>query len=72
LNFDKYYIVLLKKGPAWTPDVTPELETLQEHHLAHLTQLREAGQMSVAGPVEDHSEAGDVRGISVFPATAGA
>lgn len=70
MNFDKYYLVLLKKGPAWTPDVTPELEALQERHIAHLAQLHEAGHMSIAGPLEDHSEAGNIRGISIFPVAA--
>jgi uncharacterized protein YciI len=70
MNFDKYYIALLKKGPTWAPDSTPELEALQVRHLAYLGQLGAAGQLSIAGPVEDHSEIGDVRGISVFPATA--
>ena len=70
MKFDKYYVALLKKGASWTPDSSPELDALQARHLAHLGQLHEAGQMSIAGPVEDHSEMGDVRGISVFPATA--
>jgi uncharacterized protein YciI len=70
MNFDRYYVVLLKKGPTWTPEATPELEALQERHLAHLGQLHAAGQLRIAGPVEDHNKTADIRGISIFPATA--
>ncbi len=70
MTFDKYHVVLLKKGPTWTPESTPELDKLQEDHLAHLRELHQAGQMSIAGPVQDFSAEGDIRGISVFPETA--
>jgi len=70
MEFDKYYVVLLKKGPIWTPESSPELDALQARHLAHLGQMHQAQQLSIAGPVEDHAEAQNIRGISVFPATA--
>jgi hypothetical protein len=39
------YLVLLVRGPAWTPEETEELERLQIAHLAHLKRLRDSGQM---------------------------
>jgi hypothetical protein len=30
-----YYIYLLRKGPAWSPADTPEINALQEAHLAN-------------------------------------
>ena len=33
-NMTIYYIFLLKKGPTWSPDETPEINALQDAHLA--------------------------------------
>lgn len=58
-----YYICLLRKGPAWTAEETPELEELQKRHVAHNMELIAAGAKLAAGPVDDGS---DIRGISIF------
>ena len=42
-----YYIFLLKKGPTWSPDPTPEVEALQEAHLANLRRLGEMGKLVI-------------------------
>ena len=65
MELDQYYVVLLKKGPVWTSEPTPELEALQQQHLAHLSSMGAAGKLSIAGPVEAHA-ASDLRGISIF------
>ena len=65
--FRTYYIVFLRKGPTWTPPGTPELKELQEHHLAHLKRLAEAGPLAAAGPTDDHGD-GNLRGICIFDA----
>ncbi|MCO6451516.1 MAG: hypothetical protein J5I90_12075 [Caldilineales bacterium] len=65
MEFDHYFVVFLKKGPTWTPESSPELDRLQEGHLAHLAQLAADGYLLLNGPVQDHSS-GDVRGISVY------
>jgi uncharacterized protein YciI len=57
-----YVFGLLKKGPKWTPDETPELRALQEKHLAHLERLGREGKLVAAGP----SGEGDLRGILIF------
>ncbi len=66
MEFSEYYVVFLRKGPAWTAKSSPELDALQARHLAHLDALRAAGRLALAGPVEVHSES-DLRGISIFP-----
>ena len=38
-----YYVYLLKKGPMWSPDSTPEIEALQAAHLANLGRLGREG-----------------------------
>jgi uncharacterized protein YciI len=63
MELEIFYLVLIKKGPRWTPEETPELERLQEAHLAHINQLHEQGSLVAAGPIDDGSE---LRGISVL------
>ena len=65
MDFDQYYVVILKKGPNWTGEPTPELEALQSRHLAHLRQLHEQGLNLISGPIEDHGGM-DRRGISIY------
>jgi len=57
------YLRLLKRGPIWTPEETPELERLQEAHLAYNRKLYEAGKLILNGPMLDN---GDLRGASIM------
>ena len=66
MEFKKYYIVFLKKGPLWTDKATPALEALQEEHMAHIRSMAEGGRLVLAGPVADHSDAADIRGIHLM------
>ncbi len=59
------YLVLLKKGPTWTPDVTPASQAVQDAHMANIRAMHQARKLVVAGPVEDQA---DLRGIFVFQA----
>jgi uncharacterized protein YciI len=59
------YLVLLKKGPAWTPEVTPATQAIQEAHMANIRAMWQAHKLVIAGPVEDQA---DLRGIFVFQA----
>jgi len=62
-----YYIYLLKKGPAWSPDETPEIEALQEAHLDNLKRLADLGKLVLNGPLLDSfATSGDIRGIGVL------
>lgn len=58
-----YYLKLLYRGPTWTPEESPELERLQEAHLAHNRHLAEIGKQVISGPCTD---GGDLRGVSVL------
>jgi uncharacterized protein YciI len=65
-----YYIYLLKKGPAWSPDETPEIEALQEAHIANLKRLHETGKLVLNGPLLDSfATSGEIRGIGVLKTT---
>jgi uncharacterized protein len=66
-NMTIYYIFLLKKGPTWTPDPTPEVQALQEAHLANLRRLGEMGKLVLNGPLLDSfATSGEIRGIGVL------
>ena len=62
-----YYVFLLKKGPIWSPDETPEINALQESHLANMRRLGEIGKLVLNGPLLDSmSTNGEIRGIGVL------
>jgi uncharacterized protein YciI len=69
MNSAVYYVYLLKKGPTWSPDETPEIEALQAAHLANLQRLREEGRLVLNGPLLDSFQlSGEIRGIGVLKA----
>ncbi len=66
-NMTIYYVFLLKKGPTWSPDATPEINALQEAHLANLRRLGEMGKLVLNGPLLDSfATSGEIRGIGVI------
>jgi uncharacterized protein YciI len=62
-DLSTYYFGFLKKGAAWTPERTPETQTIQEGHMAHLNASAKSGKLVIAGPMGDN---GDIRGILVY------
>ncbi len=62
-NMIVYYLRLLKRGPLWTPEETPEVERLQAAHLAYGQKLREEGKLILNGPLLDN---GNLRGVGIF------
>lgn len=57
-----YTLVLLKTGPAKDLDSATASRT-QRDHLIHLFSLRDAGKLSIFGPLADQT---DLRGIAIF------
>lgn len=49
----KYFLVLLKKGPNRTQSKEEETE-IQKKHMAHISWLAEQNYISIAGPSENH------------------
>jgi hypothetical protein len=65
LEFDSYIVALLLR-PADAPDLPkPELEKLQEQHLANMGRLAKEGKLFKAGPAEDYS-GHNIRGIFIL------
>ena len=62
---EAYQLVLLKRGPAWTPEVTAATQELQKRHFAHLEKLAEDGKLVLAGPFSDQADPA-LRGASIF------
>lgn len=60
-----YYLRLLKRGPVWTPEETPEVMRLQAAHLDYGRKLREAGRLILNGPLIDN---GMLRGAGILRA----
>lgn len=64
-NMESYQLVLLRRGPSWTPEVTPEVMEIQKQHIAHLQAHGEAGHIVIAGPFGDQEDA-TLRGMCLY------
>jgi uncharacterized protein YciI len=67
---DAVVVVLLRRGPAWTAEVTPGNEALQQAHASYLMKPGETGALLMAGPLSAHPTAEDVRGLVLVRAKA--
>jgi uncharacterized protein len=64
-----YYVYLSRKGPSWSPEETPEIDKLQQEHVANLRKLREEGKLVLNGPLLDSLQlSGEIRGMGVLKA----
>lgn len=62
-----YHIFLLKQGPTWSPESTPEIDELQKAHLANYKRLAEMGKLVLTGPfLDSFATDGDLRGMGVL------
>jgi uncharacterized protein YciI len=61
-----YYLVLLRRGPNWTADVTPKIEELQKQHLAHINRMAETGDLVLAGPFLEQTGDSALAGLFIF------
>lgn len=62
---EPYQFGLLTRGPKWTAENTPEIQKLQEGHMANINKMAQLGKLMAAGPIADN---GDLRGIFIFRA----
>jgi uncharacterized protein YciI len=53
-----YFVVVLRRGPAWSPDRTPEVQAIFEGHMAHLERMAALGKMVLAGPFDAPKDGG--------------
>ena len=63
------YVFILRKGPTWSPEETPEIAALQDAHLANFRRLEDMGKLVVNGPfLDSFATNGEVRGMGVLRA----
>jgi uncharacterized protein len=61
-----YYMVLLRRGPAWTATATPESSAVSKGHMENINRLTAAGKMVVAGPFLDQTGAQALTGLFIL------
>jgi uncharacterized protein YciI len=61
-----YYMVFLRRGPAWTTAITPETTKVNQGHRANIDRLTKEGLMVVAGPFEGTSGDRALAGIFIL------
>jgi uncharacterized protein YciI len=62
-----YYLVILERGPAWSPDDTPENRKLGEAHMANIRAMGASGKLVLAGPFEaDAADRDAAAGLFLF------
>ncbi len=61
-----YYMVFLRRGPAWTAAATPEATKVSQGHRANIDRLTKEGLMVVAGPFEGTSGDRALAGIFIL------
>jgi uncharacterized protein YciI len=65
MEFDRYTLVLLRRGARALEFSDDELRELQAQHLAHLDAMRDRGFMLVGGPFDDQADE-TFRGMSLY------
>jgi uncharacterized protein len=63
MSLTVYHFGLIRRGPKWTAERTPETEKLQAGHMANINAMAAAGKLVIAGPFEN---GGDYAGVFVF------
>lgn len=67
LKMRSYFLVLLRRGPAWTAETTPETKKLFEGHMANIVAMGKSGKLLIAGPMDaDPADRTAVAGIFLF------
>ena len=61
-----YYMVFLRRGPAWTAATTPEATAVSRGHRENIDRLTKEGLMVVAGPFEGTSGDRALAGIFIL------
>ncbi len=62
----EYFVVILKCGPKWTAEMTPEIEKVLEGHFANIKKLTKEGKLAVAGPFFGQEGEGALAGLFIF------
>jgi uncharacterized protein len=61
----EFHMALLKRGPQWTAEKTPQRAEVTAQHVAYFKSLIDSGKAVIGGPLTDESE---IRGLYVLRA----
>jgi uncharacterized protein YciI len=61
----EFHMALLKRGPNWNAEKTPQKEEVVNHHRAYVVSLLDSDKAVIAGPLTDD---GEIRGLYVLRA----
>ena len=62
----RYNMVFLRRGPAWTPESTPQTKAIFEGHMANIRRLAAEGKLVIAGPFLEQMGKGSLAGLFIF------
>jgi hypothetical protein len=62
-KLEKFYMVLLAKGPNWKAGETPEYKHMLSEHMTKVSALAKSGKVVLAGPVLNDAR---LSGVGVF------
>jgi uncharacterized protein YciI len=63
-GFEKYTLVLLKRGEKWNPNAPEFIDVIRQHH-ALVKQMIDQGSLAIAGPFAPGDQ-GELLGVSIF------
>ena len=67
LEMRSYFLVLLRRGPAWTPEKTPETKKIFEGHMANIEAMANSKKLLIAGPIDaPETDPNALAGIFLF------
>jgi uncharacterized protein len=52
----EFHMALLKRGPQWSAEKTPQRKEVHDQHVAYFTSLLDSGKAVIGGPLTDESE----------------
>jgi len=61
-----YTIVLLRRGPTWSNETSPEAVAIGAGHMDYIHEMTEAGTLTVAGPFLGQEDSDDYAGIYIY------
>lgn len=66
VTMSAYWVGVLRRGPAYTAEQTPEVRELLDRHLAYIDGLAQDGRLALAGPCGPQANSDPVLGLLVL------
>ena len=66
IEMTRYYVVFLRRGPAWTAERSPEVQAIGKGHMDNIKRLADLGKLVIAGPFLEQSGERALAGLFIF------